>query len=407
MGKKFFKSELTKGAITLFITLNLFNFLNFLFHFIMGRMLGPSDYGILAVLMSLIYIYNVPVEALQSIISRYTSTFNLKKEDGKIKYLIIKTLKKGFKIALILFIGATFLSIILSKFLDINFWLIFLTNIFIFFSFSIPVLRGILQGKKRFKTLGASFIIESVPKLIITILLVIIGFKVFGAILGVLLGTFLGLLSLIYFNKDILVQKEEKISLDDAYSKSIPYFITMLIIFFVFSLDILLAKRFFSEEIAGQYAVLSMMGKMIFLGTIAISKAMFPLTSEKYDSNKNSWNLFKKAFLITGIICLISVFACAIIPKFIIWVFYGSQYIKMAPYLVYSALAFSFLSLSNLSLIYGLSINRLKKTYFLFIFILIEIILLLMFHENILEFILAFMIGNIIMFAGSLFAIKK
>ena len=95
MIKKFFKSELGKGSLILFITMNLFNFFNFLFHFSMGRLLGPSDYGILAALMSLIYIYNVPVEAIQNIISRYTSTFNLKKEEGKTKFLVNKSLKKG------------------------------------------------------------------------------------------------------------------------------------------------------------------------------------------------------------------------------------------------------------------------------------------------------------------------
>ena len=78
MFKKSLSSGLGKGAIILFITLNIFNFLNYLFHFVMGRMLGPEDYGVLAVLMSIMLIYNIPTEAIQNLISRYTSKFNFK-----------------------------------------------------------------------------------------------------------------------------------------------------------------------------------------------------------------------------------------------------------------------------------------------------------------------------------------
>ena len=60
----------------------------------------------------------------------------------------------------------------------------------------------------------------------------------------------------------------------------------MLAIVLMYSLDIILAKRFFSAEDAGKYAVISMLGKMIFFGTAAIGKAMFPFTSENYESGK-------------------------------------------------------------------------------------------------------------------------
>ena len=88
MIKKLLSSELGKGAFILLISMSIVNILNFFFHFSMGRMLGPEDYRILAVLMSLIYIYNVPTEAIQNIISRYTSKFNLHNELGKIKFLV-------------------------------------------------------------------------------------------------------------------------------------------------------------------------------------------------------------------------------------------------------------------------------------------------------------------------------
>ncbi len=406
MIKKLFLSELGIGAIVLFITMNFVNLLNFLIHFSMGRLLGPEDYGVFAVLMSLIFIYNIPTEAIQNIISRYTSTFNLKKQNGRIKFLMNTSLKKALIFSWWIFVLSVIFALFLSKFLDINFWLILITNLTIFASFLSPVAKGVLQGRKKFGLLGNSLLIASLLKLFFAVSFVIFGFKVFGAIIGVVFGIFAGLIFSIYFNKDLFTAKEKRTSFNGIYLKSIPYFNSMLVILFVFSLDIILAKRFFSADLAGKYAVLSMLGKIIFLGTIAVSKAMFPITSESYDNHKESRWLFKKSFLVVSLLCIIAVAIYALFPELIIKILYGSRYADMAPYLIYSGIALSFLSLSNLILIYGLSTNQLRKSPYLFIFLAIEIALFYFFHKTILEYILAFMVSNIIMFIGSLFFIK-
>src|SRR3989344_1032996 len=315
MIKYLIKSEFGKGTIILFFTMNVYNFLNFLFHFAMGRMLGPSDYGVLAVLMSIVYIYGVPTEAIQNIISKYTSNLNYKKKDGKIKFLMIKSLRKGFNISLILFVFASILSFILSIFLSINYCLFFLTNFFLFISFSSPITKGILQGRKKFWQLGNNLIIESSLKFVFAVSFVMFGFKVYGAIVGVLFGVLAGLVFSLFFNKDLLGRKSEKIELPGAYRNSVPYFIIMLVILLVFSLDVILAKRFFSPELAGKYAILSLLGKMIFLGTLAVSKAMFPLTTERNINNIDSKSVFIKSLILISIICVIGILLYLFFPQ--------------------------------------------------------------------------------------------
>mgnify|MGYP001607144561 CR=1 FL=1 len=406
MFKKSLSSGLGKGAIILFITLNIFNFLNYLFHFVMGRMLGPEDYGVLAVLMSIMLIYNIPTEAIQNLISRYTSKFNFKGGENKIKSLMVKSLKKGIKISIIIFFIATIIAFPLSKFLDINFWLIFISNGVIFSSFIAPINKGIMQGRKKFGLLGWSLIVDSGLKLFFTVSLILFGFKIFGAVAGILLGILSGLVFSFYFNRDILEKKEEKAELKKLNIENSSYFVTTFVIFVILSLDIILARKFFSPEIVGKYSVISMIGKMIFFGTIAISKTMFPLTSEKHDKNENSSKLFIKSFFIVLILNIISITAFLFFPKLIIQILYGNQYIDVAYLLVYSGISLSFLSLVNLNIYYCLSTKGIRKPYYLFIFLIIEIILLYTFNKNITQYTLAFMVSNIIMFIGSLFLIK-
>ena len=406
MFKRIWKSELGRGALILFITINLFSLLNFVFHFFMGRLLGPADYGVLVVLTSFIYIFSIPSEAIQNIIVRYTARMNLEKENGKIKYLLVHGLKKALNISVLLFIIAIPLSFFLSKILQINIWLILITNILIFSSFSLPIVRGVLQGRKQFGLFGTSLVAEGIVKLGAAILFVYIGMGVFGALYGIVLGAFGGFLLSTGFNYNIIKEKTVNENFKNFKLQSIPYFLAMLVIFLVFSLDILFAKLFFNPIQVGEYAAVSMLGKIIFFGSSAIGKAMFPLTSERYEKGKNSFILFKKSFLIVSIICCFVILVYILFPKSVILTLYGSQYLNISNLLFYSGISLGFLSLTSLTLTYSLSTDSLKKAHFLFVFVLLEILLFSLFHKSLLEYTLAFMFSNIIMFIGSLFLVK-
>ena len=77
--EKIKKNELFRGSLILFILINLGNLINYLYQIVMARMLGPSDYGILAVLVSLTYIFAVPTIAIQTAVSKKIAILNVKK----------------------------------------------------------------------------------------------------------------------------------------------------------------------------------------------------------------------------------------------------------------------------------------------------------------------------------------
>lgn len=202
--------ELVKGGITLFILINLANLLNYVFHFSMARMLGPADYGILAVLMSLVYFTLVPAEAMQTIITKYTTKLNIKKEYGKIKSLLYKSLKKEFVIGIVLFILFIPVAFVLSWLLKIDVALLLLTAVILFYMLSIPLVRGILQGRKNFTELGLNMVFESSSKVVLSIILVFIGFKVYGAIIGTLIACLLAFIFSFFFIKKIISSKKQE-----------------------------------------------------------------------------------------------------------------------------------------------------------------------------------------------------
>ncbi|KKL45808.1 hypothetical protein LCGC14_2351910, partial [marine sediment metagenome] len=83
---------------------------NFFFQLIIGRMLGPAEYSVLTALLSLFVILSVPTATVQTVISKYSSTFMAKKHINKISYLFFRSFKKLSIFASIIFIIFFFIA---------------------------------------------------------------------------------------------------------------------------------------------------------------------------------------------------------------------------------------------------------------------------------------------------------
>lgn len=393
------KNDLVRGSLILVILFNLFNLLNYSFQFFMARMLTVADYGIFAVLMSIRYFLNVPSESVQLISSRYSSTLDNEEDLGKIRTMIAKMTQKGLIISILIYLAFIPFSFFLSWFLDIQLGLFLVAGTLIFVSFLVPINRGVLQGRKKFAKLGFTVFGEAIFKILIGVLLVLIGFRVYGAIIGVILGLLISFLLSFFLLKDIFKSKKESLNIEGIYSYSFSVFLMFFVIFFMFSIDIFLAKRFFDPDLAGKYAIASLTGKMIFFAFNPISKAMFPIVSgaEKEKSKKTLYDALKLIILFSAIV-LILFYA---IPEFIIKVLFGSKYLEVAGILWIVGLAYLILIISELFIYYALSFKKINKAQLFIIFPLIQVLLLSFFHSNLVEFSIALVVSFLALFIGS------
>tara|TARA_Y100000310_G_scaffold345526_1_gene465996 strand:+ start:1366 stop:2574 length:1209 start_codon:yes stop_codon:yes gene_type:complete len=391
------------GSLILLITMNFFNILNFIFNISMAHLLSLEEYGTLTALISIIVIFAVFSETIQTIVSKYSTN---EKNSGRIKGMFKKTIWQASIISLVFFVGFLILSILFSKLLKINYSLFIIISIMVFTSFLLPISRGLMQGKKRFFSLGSNMIIEGSIKLFVAIILVLIGWKIQGALLGIVLGS-LGAFFISFFQiKDILHHKEEKVRTPNirAYSKPVFVFMTSIVLFL--SLDIILAKIFFEAETVGVYAVASTMAKIIFIGTQPIGKAMFPFTSER-KGKKYSEKSFVDSLLFVGLVSGIFLLFVFFLPNFLISLYSGKNIPEAANILFYLSLSMTFLSFTNIFLLYNLSIEKTRNFGILFLFVALEIILLSIFNENLLEFSLALVASSATFMWGSIILANK
>jgi O-antigen/teichoic acid export membrane protein len=406
------KDELLRGSIILFIMIGFFNLFNYLFQISMAKLLGPSDYGVLAVLMSFLYIFGIPTEALQAIIAKYTSILNIEAKDGngKIKDLLYRSLKKGFLISLGLFIIFIPIALISSYLLKINIFLFILAGLFIFYSLTIPIIRGVLQGKKRFLQMGWNLVLESLTKFIAGLALVFIGLNVWGAVGAFIIGGVFASFFIFGHIRDILKSKRKREVYNNVFLHNLPILISITVIVLLYSIDVIFARRFFSSETAGQYAFVSLIAKTILFSSFAIGKAMFPLSSENFEKKKNTKQIFRKAFIITALVSLVALVLFYIFPKIIIRTLSlgDLRYLPASDILFPLGIAFSLASFNYIIMLYNLSINKIKNSSWgLLLFILLEAALLVIFSHSLLAFSISLVAVNLLMFIYILIVKRK
>ena len=159
----------------------------------MGRLLSVSEYGILAALISIVSILLVFSSTIITVFAKFSARYIGQKKEELIGILI----KKGNIIVgivgLIVSVLIVLFGLQISNFLHIkDVILVDLIAVALFFIFMSSVTNGILQGSLKFVSYSVIYIGYSMLKVITGVGLVILGFKVLGAVIGMVFSIGVG-----------------------------------------------------------------------------------------------------------------------------------------------------------------------------------------------------------------------
>lgn len=381
LANEFATHPLFAGSLVMIAGSNAVNFLNYIYHLIIGRMLGPSFYGELASLISLIGLLGIIPGSLSLVIIKYISA---SKNEEEMIALISWLKTRLLKASLIFVIAIIVISPMIVSFLHINkLSYIFLIAISFFISIQSLLNRSILQGMLRFKEMILSVFLENGAKLIISVSLVYLGFRVGGAVFSFAMAAFLGWLITNYYLK-IRVGKNSQAALNirPMLTYSIPVLVQSFAITSLYSSDVILIRHFFSSHEAGIYASLSTMGKIIFFGAGPIASVMFPLISQRKSREQSYKKIFGLSFLGTAILASSVLLIYWLFPDLAIQILYGSSFLEAKGLLFWFGLFITLFTLSSLLINYGLSLGRTQVVVLPTIAAILQIILIWFFHKT-------------------------
>ncbi len=398
MVKKLFdykkEDSLIRDSFILFIATMFANLAAFFYHFYMGRVLGPADYGILGAILSIAYIVSVPSIVIQTTLTKFIADLKAKKKDKDINLLYKTALSKFFLFSILIFVLFLSLSHFLAGFLKIDTLTLIVFSPVLIFAFLLPVTRGLLQGKQEFKKLGFNLFLEAFSKLVLGILLVYMGFHIYGAIAGIVLSFTVAFFYLHLGN--IKIKTENKFEMSNIYKFGIPVLLSLLILTLFYTIDVFLVKHYFSELEAGYYAAISLIGKIVFFASAAISTVMFPKVAELYARKKPTIQILYKSMFFVSIIGVFIIACYLLFPKLIVSILLGNAFIEIASYLWMFGIVMLFFSLTYLLVFYNLSVNRKSFLPYLLFVLIVEIVVIFFYHVSLKTIIFELILLNLL-----------
>lgn len=384
---KITSNPLFSGSTVMIVGLTSVSFLNYLYHLVMGRMLGPANYGELAAIISLVGLLGIIPGSLNLVVIKHISSARNKDEVSA----LIKWLKKKIFIASLIF---SFIILIIapkiSSFLKIEngFYLILIAVSFVF-SIQSLLNRSILQGLLKFRNMVTSMLTENFAKLSLSMLLVFFGFQVGGVMVALLVSMILGwYITNIYLTNYNKPQSDRAIDFKQILLFAFPVLIQSISITSIYSTDVVLVKHFFSSHDAGIYAALSNLGKIIFFGAGPIASVMFPIISNRYSRGEQYKKIFLYSILATSMIAASITLFYNFFPSFAINILYGNAYLSAARLLVWFAIFISLFTLSSLMISFNLSLERTKVVVIPLTAAIAQFVFIWIYHQTILQVVL-------------------
>lgn len=382
------KNPLISGSSIFFLGSLFANPLNFLFNLFMTRNLTVADYGTLASLMSLITLTTIPAGALLPTIIKFAASYFAKNELDMVRGLFFKVSKLTIPLGLMALLVFIMLSQQISQFFHIeDTMLVLLVGIIVALSFIGVTNQPILQAKLAFRFIAFIGVLGSLLKLFFGLLLVYLGFSIWGAMWAVFLSCIIPYF--LSFTKLTFIFKKEThtphISIKKLISYGMPSTIAFLALTSFASTDIILVKHFFNNTDAGLYAGVSLIGRIVFFLTAPIGTVMFPLIVQKYTKKENYHKDFRVAMLLVTIPSCFVILLYYFLPEFILTASTKKEFVQASSLLwlfgVFSAMYGILTIVTN----FFLSIEKTKIFIPIAISALLQAVLLWFFHKTFLQ----------------------
>ncbi|SDM95492.1 Membrane protein involved in the export of O-antigen and teichoic acid [Halogranum gelatinilyticum] len=385
--------------------------LNYAYQVFMGRALGPEQYGVFGALFALFYIVNVLGRGIRFSATRFTAELA---DDGP----ALAAFTRGFIRQSTLFSCGVFVALValapqLSGFLDVS------PTLFVLaiagtapFGLALTANFGTLQGLQWFVPLGGYKVLLAAVKLAFGVGLVVLGYGVHGAFGALVLSSVVVFGATTLHLRRRLGTPDRSPSFDyrRAYRYTGPAVLAGFCMTVPTTVDVILARHFFSAQLAGLYVSASVLGKILVFLPMGISTALFPKVSTDETDETTTMaptGLLTRALVYTAGIAGAGAAVYWAAPRFVLTTFYGAAYADAAPILQWYGVAVLAFALASVVLNFELARDRNRFVYVFTAFSVVEIALMWALHSSPLQFVQVLLLGNIALFVLGLFEVHS
>jgi O-antigen/teichoic acid export membrane protein len=311
-------ARILSGSVVLLLGSGLTAAINFAYNVAVARILGPAAFG-----------HATAVYTLLTLISAVTLSFQIvpakvvaQQSTPETKGAAYRDFHRGawgcgVVIALLLVLFQSSISAFLKLPSPVMVELIAIGA-----AFYVPLgsRRGYIQGAYGFRSLSTSLVLEGLVRLSGSLLMVVLGFGVNGVI-----AANAAAIAVAYFAAapKLPPPVPNQLRLSHALRESMQAIVFFAGQVLINNCDIVLVKHFFTPAMAGLYAAVAMVGRVIFAFSQAVVNSMFPLVAGTGDEERKDLKVIATSLLLVlGIGCSVAL-ALRLAPAGIWTAFFG------------------------------------------------------------------------------------
>lgn len=401
---------------TIIVTIGIFigSFFSYLLQFFLGRTLTVTEFGDFTALLSLSYIVGVPAAVLGTSLVKKVSELTAQLKHAELKGLFILLSKIFLLIGFIVFVVVSLLSPLIYAYLKLSSVLIvmpFALSLGVTFLSTIPL--GYLQGMLRYKAFATYSAISGFVRFAMPAIFVLLHFGVFGIFVALSLNAILMyLISLLILRKNFVntVAVNAKPYFKDILKFSMPVFYINLLMMILNNQDVLLVKNYFSAELAGYYAGVVTLGKILLFGAGTVSVLMYPqiagLKAKGFPVKKK----FGQFFSLQCLIVIAGIISFSLLPKLITYLFFGDRFSHSISYVPAFSVFIGVYVLVNFLMSFSLAMDNTKVYIYLIPVVIIQNLGIHFYHANLLQIIfwnIAAVVIALLLFLWDVYRILK
>lgn len=362
--------------------------LNYAYYPILGRMLDVEAYGEVQALVSLFLQLTIFLTVLGQVTVNVVANYDDEQERQKVTFELEKV---ALFLSLAMFVIVAAFGFKLKAFFNFeSVWPFIVVMIALVAAVPLNFRIAYLRGHKKFSETSIANLIGAAGKIVLSVMLVWIGWNTIGAIFGVVLAQIIAFGYAIYAARKVgffVPAAGKRFSVPDftLLKPELKYGLLVLVgsltVTVLSSVDIFIVKHYFDAETAGQYAGVSTVARMIYFLTASVAQVLLPSVKMSQTPKQNKQFLLKSLALV-GVLGGGALLVFVVFAEQIITVLMGSDYIRYAYLLGTLSLAMFIISILNLLISYYIALRRYQIGAIVVLGAVIAGLLLMSHHET-------------------------
>jgi O-antigen/teichoic acid export membrane protein len=375
------------------------NALQLVFTVIFTRVLGPTDYGTLAALVSAFLILYVTGQAVQVAAAREAALDRLGHAE-----ILRATLRSWIQRLLVALVAVTAVSIVLRAQLaalmgvDEAPWAAAAIPPMGVLWMLLCLQRGAFQGLRTYRPVAISIVGEAAGRLVCSLGLVAAGLGVAGALLGAPLAF---VLVALWLERE-LHRRIGPLNVVDAPLRTLRSLVGdgwvailgLLLLASLQNIDVIVAKHTLDGDEAGSYAAAAVAAKAIVWVAIGVGLHLLPEATRRAAAGLDPRPVLLRALGIVGVVAAPALLIFAVAPRLLLRVAFGPDLTRASDALLPLGAAMTLLAVAYLTVQYMLALGETRFLWVLAVVAVAE------------PFVLAASNTEVVAFAGIVFAVQ-